>query len=506
MSDRFTTIRARLLLGTSLATAVILVGAGLMLYVFVRASLFAEFDMALRSSADALAALMEQNAQGVTLEPQAANLVEFARKRTPEYFAAWLDGGQRVASSPSLDDATLAHPAPAVGASITQAMILPDGLPGRQVTLSFIPAFEDAQGNISPGTQRVTLTVARHTKDLDRKLLRMIALLIGVGAAATLGAAGAMLLVVRRGLRPLDLLAGRISSIGRDDLSQRVELSDAPAELTAVVLRLNELLDRLQATVIRERRFTADVAHELRTPLAGLEAILDVCATRSRTAEEYERTLAKCQRIVRGMHAMVDSLMTLARADAGQLPVTLSTVPLAALVQECWSAFEPAAVAKGLNAVFEIDRELSLHTDAEKLRMVVNNLLDNAVSHADRDGSLRVETRRLDDPWVELRIANSGSTLTDAQARRAFDRFWRGDAARRNTGVHCGLGLSLCRELVTVLSGEITASSDSGKNFVVRVLLPRVPPGAPPAGPEDHEETDRADAAGVLPAASAGLR
>jgi signal transduction histidine kinase len=191
---------------------------------------------------------------------------------------------------------------------------------------------------------------------------------------------------------------------------------------------------------------------------------------------------------------MVDSLMTLARADAGQLPVTLSTVPLAALAQECWSAFEPAAVAKALNVVFEIDRELSPQTDAEKLRMVVNNLLDNAVSHADQDGLLRVEARHVDDQWVELRIANSGSTLTDAQARRAFDRFWRGDAARRNTGVHCGLGLSLCRELVTALSGEITATSDPGKYFVVRVLLPRVPPGAPPAGGEDHEEADRAAA------------
>jgi len=83
MSDRLTTIRARLLLGTSLATAVILVGAGLMLYFFVHASLFAEFDMALRSSADALAVLMEQNAEGVTLEPQAANLAEFARSMEP---------------------------------------------------------------------------------------------------------------------------------------------------------------------------------------------------------------------------------------------------------------------------------------------------------------------------------------------------------------------------------------------------------------------------------------
>src|SRR4051812_9728550 len=381
MTLRPTTLRARLFLGTSLATAAILLAAGVLLYVSVRASLFAEFDMALKSSAEALAALTEQAGTDVRMEPEVHALLDYTQKRrVPDYFSTWVDGDHLIAASDSLAGQPLAHPTPAVGASITTAVTLPDGTPGRQTTMSFVPAIEDPPGHITPGTHVATVAVARHTRDLDRKLLRLLGLLTAVITLATLGAAGAMLLVVRRGLRPLGLLAGRIETIGTDNLSQRVELSAAPPELTVVALRLNELLERLELTMSRERRFTADVAHELRTPLAGIAVLLDVCATRPRTTDEYERTLDKCQRIVRGMHAMVESLMTIARADAGQLPITISPVPLAALVHDCWLAFKPAAAAKEIKGTFDIDPELTLNTDAEKLRMVMNNLVDNAVS------------------------------------------------------------------------------------------------------------------------------
>jgi signal transduction histidine kinase len=486
MTLRPTTLRARLFLGTSLATAAILLAAGVLLYVSVRASLFAEFDLALKSSAEALAALTEQVGPNVRMEPEVHALLDYTQKRrVPDYFSTWVDGTRLIAASDSLAGQALAHPTPSVGASITMAITLPDGTPGRQTTMSFVPAIEDPPGHITPGTHVATVTVARHTKDLDRKLLRLLGLLTGVIALATLSAAGAMLLVVRHGLRPLGLMATRIQTIGKDNLSERVEVSDAPPELTVVALRLNELLDRLESTMKRERRFTADVAHELRTPLAGIAVLLDVCATRPRTTDEYQRTLDKCQRIVRGMHAMVESLMTIARADAGQLPVSISPVPLAALVRDSWLSFEPAAAAKEIKATFEIDPELIVHTDAEKLRMVMNNLLDNAVGHADVGGFLRVEALHRGATSVELRVSNSGSILNDVQAARVFDRFWQGDPARRNTGVHCGLGLSLCRELITVLSGEISVSSEVGGTFAVRVVLP----GADRPTPSEPDDT-----------------
>lgn len=470
------TLRARLLLGSSIATACILLGAGLLVYVLVRASLVAEFDLAMNSSLRAVEALTEQNSQGVKLEPEAAKIPEFARKETPDYYAVYLDDGKVVATSKSLGKALLSHPTPPLGKPVINAVTLPDGQMGRQATLTFMPVFEES-GKHLPGKVAVTVTVARHTEDLAEKLTGLAWLLVGVGAVATLGAAGAMLVVVNRGLRPLGQLATRIASMGSDDLGERIELADTPAELSIVVLRLNEMLERLQATFLRERRFTADAAHELRTPLAGLETILDVCATRSRSPEEYAKTLAKCQRIARGMHAMVDSLMTLARVDSKQLPVTISRVPLAAMVQEAWTMCASAAAAKGLRVGMKIDPQLCANTDAEKLRMIVNNLLDNAVSHSDSKGWVRIEAKAAGE-GVALSVSNSGSKLNEEQVRRAFDRFWRGDAARRDTGLHCGLGLSLCSELTAVLSGEIAAVSEPGGVFLVRVVLPGRADGA----------------------------
>jgi len=465
------TLRARLLLGSSIAIAGILLGAGLLIFFLVRSSLVAEFDLALNSSLRAVTALTEQNSRGIKLEPEAAKIPEFARKKTPDYYAVFRSNDKLVATSASLNGKAIAHPTPAQGAPELEVVVLPDGMPGRQATLSFMPPYEDSKGNNTPGTEVVIVTVARHTHDLDEKVMGLAWLLVAVGAVATLGAAGAMFVVVQRGLRPLGQLAGRIADMGSDDLGERVELSNTPAELGVVVLRLNELLDRMQSTLIRERRFTADAAHELRTPLAGLEAILDVCTTRQRPAEDYVKTLTKCQRIVRGMHLMVDSLMTLARADTQQLSVTISRVPLAAMLQEAWTTCSGNAAAKGLRVGMKVDPRLCVDTDTEKLRMIVSNLLDNAVSHSDAAGWIRIEAKASGDR-VELAVSNSGSTLNEEQVRRAFDRFWRGDAARRNTGVHCGLGLSLCRELTAVLGGEISATSEPGGVFLVRVVLP----------------------------------
>jgi signal transduction histidine kinase len=382
----------------------------------------------------------------------------------------FLHDGKLVTGSKSLGNGSLTHPTPPLGKTVTNALMLPDGQMGRQATLTFLPVFEEG-GKHLPGKVAVTVTVARHTGGLAEKLTGLAWLLVAVGAAATLGAAGAMFFVVNRGLRPLGQLAAHIGAMGSDDLGERIELADTPAELSAVVLRLNEMLERLQATFLRERRFTADAAHELRTPLAGLETILDVCATRARSSEEYVKTLAKCQRISQGMHAMVDSLMTLARVDSRQLAVTMSRVPLAAMVQEAWTTCAGAAAAKGLRVGMKIDPQLCVETDAEKLRMIVNNLLDNAVSHSDAKGWVRIEGKAVGND-VALSVSNSGSTLNEEQVRRAFDRFWRGDAARRDTGLHCGLGLSLCSELTAVLSGEIAAVSEPGGVFLVRVVLP----------------------------------
>jgi signal transduction histidine kinase len=470
------TLRRRLLAGAAAATAAILAASGLTLYGFVRTALLSEFDAALASSAAVLAGMTEQDGGRVTVDPEAADLPQYARGDAPDYFAAWADDGRPAGAS---TPAALARPAvpPAPGPGVVGYVTLPDGRPGRRVDLAFVPSGEHGPhaGETRPppagGGHLVTLSVARHTADLDSRLGRLAGLLAAVGVAATAAATLVMAVVVTRGLRPLSALASRIESVGPDSLDARVELRGVPGELSAVVNRLNDLLGRLQVAVDRERRFTADVAHELRTPLAGLEATIDVCAARDRSPADYARTLDACGRIVRGMHAMTESLLTLARADARRLPVDAAPVLVGPLLRECWAAFDGTAAARGLTVGFAVAGELAATADARLLRVVINNLLDNAVTHANAGGFVRVVAAAEGDGRVSVAVTNSGAVLGAGDVERVFDRFWRGDAARRDTGLHCGLGLSLCREIVGLLAGAIAVRVDPAGLFEARVTL-----------------------------------
>jgi signal transduction histidine kinase len=467
-----TALRTRLLLGTSLSMSLILLAAGVAVYSFVRSSLVSEFDGALLSEARAIQATTERNERGRVRDPEAGDAPEFSRRERPDYFQIWLDDKSPAMGSQSLAGKSMLLPATVSDQPVFQSISLPDGKPGREISFRFVPRQEEEwKAPLAIAARPVTLVVARHTHALDEKLEQLRWLLGAVGLAATVAAAFTMFFAVTRGLRPLALLARRIAQIGEGNLSDSIELRDAPGELAAVVLRLNELLARLDEAVRRERGFTADVAHELRTPLGGLESTLSVCLMRRRTSEEYRASAGKCMEIVRSMHVMVDNLLMLARADAGQLKVARSTLEVGPLLDDCWSHFRERALNRRLHVIFDIQEKLRLETDPDKLRIVLNNLFDNAISYCNAGGHVTLVARQ-QDRSVNITITNTGSRLSDEQIAKIFDRFWRGDGARSGTGTHCGLGLSLSRKIMELLGGAIRASASDGKEFGVTIVLP----------------------------------
>ncbi len=183
----------------------------------------------------------------------------------------------------------------------------------------FTPAQEDADPGGSVTVHRACLVLIRESGRLDRRLTELAWMLGGVFGLAMLVSAGGMALVVTKGLAPLNTLADRIHAIGVTDLSERIRLDESPEEMRPVVERLNGLLSNVESALARERAFTADVAHELRTPLAGLTTTLEVCGRRSRTVTEYEQVLGRCLKAARQMQAMVENLLLVARADANQV-------------------------------------------------------------------------------------------------------------------------------------------------------------------------------------------
>ncbi|MCG3127728.1 MAG: Adaptive-response sensory-kinase SasA [Phycisphaerae bacterium] len=463
-------LRAQLVTAIGLGTSAVLIVSGVGAYFVLSHVLRAEFDAALVAQSGALAALVEQDEDGVSFELHESSRPADSGESVAEWYQLWRSDGSVLARSAALRQRDLPLPADASERATFSDGTLPDGRRARRVTRVFLPRQE---GSGDPA-QPVTLAVARETASLDATLARVRDGLIVVGVVAN----GVSLLIaawcVRRGLRPVRELGARIADIPGDDLSSRVDVPSIPAELSPVVSRLNELLARVQAAFERERRFTGDVAHELRTPLAGLRARLELALARQRSAGEYREALVLSLRIGVDMQRTAESLLQLARADANQLEVESEALNLCTLVRECWSALDDRVRERQLSVEWSL-RDATVQSDRALLRLVIQNLLDNAVSHSDAKGRVRIAIEP-GDGQAELEITNTGNTIPPEQLERVFDRFWRGNGDA-GEGRHCGLGLPLCKAIIDRLGGRIGVSACGGE-FCVRLTCPCGPAAA----------------------------
>jgi signal transduction histidine kinase len=230
----------------------------------------------------------------------------------------------------------------------------------------------------------------------------------------------------------------------------------------------------LETAFGREKTLTADLAHELRTPLHGLRLTLEVALTRPREADHYRRTLEECQAMVVATQTMAQDLLTLARLDADRDAVNPEPARLLPLLRACWEPLAQRAQARRLTVEWG-SGDAWVSTHPERLRLVLSNLLGNAVDHADEGGRIRITVTDGADQ-VALRLANTGSQVASADTDRVFDRFWRQDSARGGDDAHCGLGLSIVRRAADLLGIAIHAESEVGGWFEMALHLPKVRP------------------------------
>jgi signal transduction histidine kinase len=259
--------------------------------------------------------------------------------------------------------------------------------------------------------------------------------------------------VVRRGLRPLDELAGLASRIDARSLGRRFDAAAVPAELRPICQRLNDLLERLEASFDRERRFSSDVAHELRTPLAELRSIAEVALRYPEPATASPRSFEDVLGAALHMEALVTALLTLARCDSGRQPVSLQAVDLARLCREAWAARDGEARQRAVRVQGAAEGAVVVEADPVLLASVTSNLVANAVAHTPAGGDVAWRIER-DGDQVLLVITNSNAALEPADLPHVFERFWRKDAARSG-GPHTGLGLSLAEAFVRLMRGQL---------------------------------------------------
>jgi len=481
-------LRNILVIATTAATVVVFTIMVITLYVSTRIKLLDRFDNSLLEKARLIASTVEYDEDGdLDLEFKEMDMREFDAG-AEGYLEFWLDGNNVLYRSPSLGNTNLIQLGGTDKAPVFNWVDLPEKRRGRAVGYTYAPRFdidydddkyeydddddekdkakklrkklkkERKIEHARSGMKPMTLVLARDTGPVDAILGDLFTQIVVTGILAVIILAGVLWFVVRGTMKPLDRLATQISRVGDGDLSERIELDKAPSEIEPVRDRLNDLLSRLEAAFKRERAFTANVAHELRNPLAGLRSTMEVTLGKERETGEYQEAIDDSLEITTQMQDMVEKLLSLARLESGQVNINPEPVDLNKLIDTEWKSLAGPADAKNLKVLRESGKPIDVKTDASLLRVVVRNILENAVAYADEGGEVKIEAAS-DNGNARISVSNSCNGFDREQAGHVFDRFWRSDVARTDAGLHCGLGLPLVKKVAEVLGGTATVSA-----------------------------------------------
>jgi two-component system sensor histidine kinase QseC len=468
-------IRASLVAGSVIGTVAVFTLSGITIYRGAKSTLVRQLDENLADQVRVIASVVKQTPDGMEVEVEDIDLPEFTSPAGHGYLQVWLEADRVLYRSPRLDDASLdASPGLALDRPAFAWKRVGGSVRARGIELHthavVDPEDWEEVHEALPAASVIHIAAAMETRDIDTFLARLRTLLIAVGGLGGLVVATVLAAVIRNGLRPLDNLAREIANLKDDDLSARVRVAVTPREVKPVVDQLNELLTRLESAFQRERTFSGDIAHELRTPLAGLRSTLEVTLARSRAELEYRETLAGSLAIVERVQNMVETLLYLGRLESGQVEIESQAVDLRDLVESVWRSLEEKARARRLSITWAVPEEVPVMADPVLLEMAVRNLLDNAVTYADEGGALRIELATAERETV-LRIANTGSRVDQSQVAELLRRFTRADPSRKSAGDHFGLGLAITSKIAAALRCRMDIESSVGGEFRVTLCF-----------------------------------
>jgi heavy metal sensor kinase len=278
------------------------------------------------------------------------------------------------------------------------------------------------------------------------------------------------LFLSRQALRPVAESIRTAKRLDPKNLSERLPQTGAGDELDELAGTINALLDRLAAYHAQVIRFTADASHELRSPLGAMRAAVEVALQRPRCIEEYRDVLASLGEQCERLTSLVNGLLLLARADAGEVLVRREAVDLSALAEEAAEMYEPLGEERGTAFRWECPPGVLVLGDAQRLRQLVTNLVDNAMKFTPAGGSVTLQVQQVGREAV-LTVADTGVGIASEHLPHIFERFYQADPARSSSG--SGLGLGICRWIVEAHGGAITAASNDGvgTTFTVRIPL-----------------------------------
>lgn len=326
------------------------------------------------------------------------------------------------------------------------------------------------------------LQVMRPLEPLEQTLQQLLLIFATLIPLTLLAAVAMGMFLAQRALSPINRIVSTARTIGQGNLSQRINWQGPGDELGQLALTFDEMLDRLEESFERQRQFTADASHELRTPITIIRAQAETALNRSRTADDYRETLRQIIQEADRMSHLTGQLLMLARADAGKESLEKEPCDLIELVQAVCAEMQEAAKSKGISIQISLDpgREtFVINGDQTRLTQLVINLLDNAIKYtpAAKPGyQPRVEVRLVrQDNWAVLSVSDNGIGIPPSDLPHIFQRFYRVDKARSRQSGGTGLGLSIAQWIAQSHGGRIEVSSHPGQGSTFSVFLPIAP-------------------------------
>jgi heavy metal sensor kinase len=335
---------------------------------------------------------------------------------------------------------------------------------GFGATVYWLLADQGADEDEPPGSPAAVAEL----HNLRRRMLEAVAVALpGALAVAVVGGA----FIARRSLKPIDAVTARARQLGAEELDRRVPIGDdAPAELRRLAETFNTMLARLEQSVRGISRFNADASHELRTPLTTMRGNLELTLRHPRSPEELRAALETALVETDRLAQLVDTLLTLARSDAGELPLEVHDVELRGLVEKVVSPFETLAGERRIAIEVVAEKAAHASVDGAWLGRAVANLVDNACKFTPDGGRVRVTLRPRGDR-AEIVVSDTGPGVPSDERGRVFERFHRGRRGLAAQGF--GLGLAIASEITQRLGGTLTVGDAEEGGAAFTLSLPR---------------------------------
>jgi two-component system OmpR family sensor kinase len=317
-----------------------------------------------------------------------------------------------------------------------------------------------------------TLMLGHSTRDI-RSVFNLLYWLGGIlGIISILISSAAGYYMAKRALAPINEITSTARGVAAGDLSRRLTSQSQDKEIGVLVRALNKMFADLETSFLAQKRFTADASHELRLPLTILKGEIEVALRHPRTEVEYQQILQQQLGTIDRIQRIVNDLLTLARAEAGQLEVVQAPIDLSLLLQEVGQQHLILFDSQNVCLDMDIEDGLNIMGEASQIERTMMNLLSNAFKHAPEHSNIYLSARSENDSAI-ICVRDEGPGIAEEQHDRLFDRFFRADDARtRKEGEGAGLGLAICKRMVDAHGGDIWLKSQLGDGASFHVRLP----------------------------------